>query len=200
MARPRVNAMNFVDSHINSDISCYTSLMRTITQKDFDEILKNSDLKPRAKSELRFVKSVAAISDDWSDYELVSISDRTNDKGVLLVELGNDLFLAQYEISRRIIDYKTGRGRAIICDFCYTWQPGTNAASIVFTHAKTKHKVGFLCCGDLMCSKHVRTLTKASVVSRAQLRENMSNENRVVRLRDRLSHKIHQLELLPVVL
>lgn len=172
--------------------------MRTITQKDFDEILTNSDLKPRVKSELKFVKSTATMGDNWSDYELVAISDRTDDKGVLLFELDDTLFLGYYELSRKIVDHKTGRGRAIICDFCYTWQPGTNAASIVFTHAKTKRKVGFLCCGDLLCSKHVRTLTKASIVSRSQLRESMSNDERVIRLRERLSHKIQQLELTPI--
>lgn len=177
---------------------CYTGCMRRLSQSEFESVLSNSGLKPRLKTELKFFKSAAHVSGAWEEYELLAITDRTGDKGVLLLEPDNELFLVQYEISRRIIDYKTGRARAIICDFCYTWQPGSNAASIVFMDAKTKHKVGFLCCGDLECSRHVRTLSKAALVSRAQLRENISNEDRVSRLKRRLQTKIDQLGLSPV--
>jgi hypothetical protein len=171
--------------------------MRTITQSHFNELLQESAIKAKVKTELKFVRSVADLG-DWSIYELVGISDRTGDKGVLLVQPYEELYLVEYAISRRIIDYNTGRGRAIICDFCYTWQPGSNAASITFTHATTKHKVSFLCCGDLLCSRHVRSLTPAALVSRSQLREDMSNEDRVARLKDRLLVKIRQLELTAV--
>lgn len=98
---------------------------------------------------------------------------------------------------KKVIDFKTGRRRAIICDFCYTWQPGSNAASITFS-TNAKRKIRFMCCADLKCSQHVRTLTKASIVSRTQLRENMTNETRVLRLKQRLKEKIGQLDLLAV--
>ncbi len=172
--------------------------MRTLSQDEFKELIKTTDLKLKIKADLRFIKSVEALRDDWSNYELVAISDRTGDKGVLLLQPYDELHIAQYELSRRIIDSKTGRSRAIICDFCYTWQPGSNAASISFTHAATKHKVRFLSCGDLLCSDHVRSTTKASQVSRSQLRENMSTEDRLDRLKRRLSAKISQLKLPPI--
>ena len=98
-----------------------------------------------------------------------------------------------------MIDSATGRYRAIICDFCYTWQPGSNAASITFKQAVTNNSIRWLCCVDLDCSRHVRTLTKASVVSRAQLREDITNEGRVLRLKQRLIEKIDQLSLPSVV-
>ena len=171
--------------------------MRTFTQDSFAELLKTADIKPRLKSELKFIKSTEDLLDDWSEYELIAISDRTNDKGILLLEPEEDLYIVQYELSRKVIDFKTGRRRAIICDFCYTWQPGSNAASITFS-TNSKRKIRFMCCADLKCSQHVRTLTKAAVVSRTQLRENMTNETRVLRLKQRLKEKIGQLDLLAV--
>lgn len=172
--------------------------MKTFSQEDFNSLLQMADIKPRLKRELKFVSSTANLADDWADYELVTITDRTGDRGVLLLQPGDNLYLAPYELSRRIIDSKTGRARAIICDFCYTWQPGSNAASIIFTNKGAKHSVGFLCCGDLSCSQHVRTATKASVVSRAQLRESLNNEERIARLKSKLMIKIEQLGLQPI--
>lgn len=169
--------------------------MKTLSQNEFNDTLQQIDIKPRFKKELKFVASTAHLLVDWSTYELISIADRTGNAGVLLLCPEDSLFVVQYEISRRIVDSGTGRDRAIICDFCYTWQPGSNAASITFTHTRTKHSIRLLCCGDLDCSQHVRTATKASVVSRSQLRENMTNEDRVTRLKLRLTKIIDQLNL-----
>lgn len=169
--------------------------MRTLNQEEFSHILQQVDIKPRLKKELKFISSTSHLPEDWSSYELVAIADRNGDKGVLLLQPEDTLYIAQYELSRRIIDSSTGRGRAIICDFCYTWQPGSNAASITFTHTDTKHKIRFLCCGDLACSQHVRTATKASVVSRAQLREDLSDDDRIARLKAKLLKKIEHLNL-----
>lgn len=175
--------------------------MRTLDLDSFNALLKNSDIKPRIKRELKFVKSTENLMEDWSHYELVAISDRTNDKGVLLLEPDNDLYIVQYELSRKVIDSKSGRRRAIICDFCYTWQPGSNAASITFSLTDATRKIRFICCADLQCSQHVRSLTKSSITSRVQLPENMTNESRVLRLKEKLRGKIIQLELsvVPVV-
>jgi hypothetical protein len=173
--------------------------MRTFNQEQFGLILQQVDMKPRLKKELKFVNSIAHLSEDWSDYELIAITDRTGNKGVLVLQPEDALYVTPYELSRRIIDSKTGRGRAIICDFCYTWQPGSNAASITFTHPGTKHLIRFLCCGDLACSQHVRTATKASVVSRTQIREDLSDDDRIARLKTRLTKKIEQLGLAAIV-
>ena len=169
--------------------------MKTLNAQTFNHILKQADIKPRFKKELRFVSSVRGLADDWSEYELISITDRTGDAGVLLLQPSDRIFIVQYELSRRIVDAGTGRDRAVICDFCYTWQPGSNAASITFNSSPTKHSVRLLCCADLNCSEHVRTMTKASKLSRTQLRENMTDESRVARLKQRLTKVIDQLEL-----
>ena len=169
--------------------------MKTLSHKEFDHILQQVDIKPRLKKELKFISSTSHLAGNWSDYELIAIADRTGNKGVLLLQPEDTLYITPYELSQRIIDSSTGRGRAIICDFCYTWQSGSNAASITFTHIYNGHKIRFLCCGDLACSQHVRTVTKASVVSRTQLRENLLNEDRIARLKTKLTNKIEQLGL-----
>lgn len=75
--------------------------MRTFTQDSFVELLKTADIKPRLKSELKFVKSTEDLLDDWSEYEVIAISDRTNDKGILLLEPEEDLYIVQYELSKK---------------------------------------------------------------------------------------------------
>lgn len=174
---------------------CYTLNMQTLSQEQFNRLLKTATIRPRLKADIRFVKSIEKLPDDWSDLEIVAISDKTGDKGILLLQPENDLYIVEYELSRKIADSSTGRMRAVICDFCYTWQSGSNAASILFTIPDSKSKIGFLCCGDLRCSDHVRTLTKASLLSRSQLREDMTNEDRVERLRRRLAEKVERLGL-----
>lgn len=169
--------------------------MKTLTQPEFTQLVNQAPIKPRLKKDLKFVASTANLPEDWSEYELIAITDRTGDKGVLLLQPDEGLYIAQYELSRRIIDANTGRSRAVICDFCYTWQPGSGAASITFTQTGGKHSVRFLCCGDLNCSQHVRTATKASLVSRSQLRESLDNDERINRLRTRLTSTIDQLGL-----
>lgn len=167
--------------------------MKTLNQNSFDTLLQDAGIKSRLRKDLKFVASTAHLIDSWSEYELLCIADRTNDKGVLLLQPASTLFVAPYELSRTIVDSKTGRQRAIICDFCYTWQPGSNAASITFTHPDDKRHIRFLCCGDLKCSQHVRTITSASIVSRSQLRENLSNEDRVERLKMKITELIDHI-------
>lgn len=171
--------------------------MITLDGEQFGNLLKASELRPRFKLELKFVASTQQLPDSWIDIELLAITDRTGDKGLLLLQPADDLYIVPYALSRSIVDSTTGRARAIICDFCYTWQPGSNAASVTFSPPRSKNTVRFLCCGDLDCSSHVRTTTKAALVSRSQLRETMTNEDRITRLKSKLERYIAQLELTP---
>jgi hypothetical protein len=81
--------------------------MKTLSQDDFNELLERTDIKPRLKRELRFVSSTSKLDADWSGYELISITDRTGDRGVLLIQPNDKLYIAPYELSRRIVDSKT---------------------------------------------------------------------------------------------
>jgi hypothetical protein len=156
--------------------------MRSISSEQFYDTLKLANgIKPRLKRELRFVTSTENITqDDWHDLELVSITDRSGLNGVLLLELDANLYILSYELSRRISD-QTGRSKPVICDICRTWQAGSSSATITFRKdPRSYSSTTYLCCADLACSRHVRTKTYASVTSRAQLHEDLTNEQRLL--------------------
>ncbi len=174
--------------------------MRKLDLEQFNQMMNLSSVKPKLKRELKFVTSTAGMADeDWRDAELVAIKDRTGNKGVLVVEIDSGTYVLPYSLNRITPSSKTGRASAIICDFCMTWQSGTRAGSILFTNVRNATvDAGFLCCEDLACSKHVRTKTDASKISRAQVREDMDNDMRVARLKARLEDLMKSLQVSPV--
>lgn len=174
--------------------------MKALNLEQFNQLIAEAQLKPRQKRELRFINSTSAMTaEDWHEAELLGITDRTGNKGILLLAPDDDIYVLPYELSRGIGNRQTGRAQPIICDFCRTWQGGSNAGSISFRKDKQSlNSVGFLCCGDLACSQHVRTKTSASRTSRAQLHEDLTNEQRVERLKGRLRKIIADLGLAPI--
>jgi len=172
--------------------------MRKLTLETFNEAIALSGIKTRLKNDLRFVQSTENISnDEWRDRELLAITDRNGNKGVLLVSLDDDFYILPYELKSGITSSTTGRSQSIICDFCQTWQYGNKAGSIIFAKDRTS-SVSYLCCEDLKCSMHVRTKTPESHTSRAQLRENISIEERVERLKVRMREFISTLPVKPI--
>lgn len=175
--------------------------MKRLEQEQFNQLIAQTQIKPRLKREVRFVVSTSDMTDeDWDETELLSITDRSGNKGVLLLVPDEDIYILPYELTRGLASRQTGRAQPIICDFCRTWQAGSNVGSISFqTDKQSLNSVGFLCCADLACSKHVRTKTSVSITSRAQLRENLTNEQRIERLKNRLRQIVRDLGLEPVV-
>lgn len=175
--------------------------MKKLDLNQFTALLTAAPIKPRLKREVRFVASTADMDDrDWQETELLPITDRSGNKGVLLIELESGLYFLPYELSRGITS-KTGRAQPIICDFCRTWQTGSRSGSIIFPKDSRGAKaVGFLCCADLECSRHVRSKTAAAKTSRSQLREDLTDEQRVERLQGRLQEIIERLEVSPISL
>ncbi|HJP81845.1 MAG TPA: FBP domain-containing protein [Candidatus Saccharimonadales bacterium] len=164
----------------------------------FDRLIAEASIKPRLKRELRFMASTEWMTKhDWLETELLAIADRSGNKGVLLLAPDDDLYILPYERSRGLAGQKSGRTQPIICDFCRTWQSG-GAGSITFTKDRsTVNSVSYLCCADLECSRNVRTKTAAATVSRAQLREDLTDLQRVERLKGRLRELIARFELSP---
>lgn len=152
--------------------------MNAITRTEFDQLALT--LKPRLRRELRF--SPETIT-DWGDRDFIVITNKQGNEGVLVVPF-EPVAILPFAISRREPNSK-GRVEAIICDICATWQRGTHSGVITFT-ASPIRTVSFLCCGDLQCSLHVRDKTPAAILSRAQLREHISPDDRIARLRQRL--------------
>jgi hypothetical protein len=168
--------------------------MQALDREQLTQLLKAQRVRPRLVRDLRFVPEEIT---DWHNRELLAISTRSGAAGVLLIETGQS-YVLPYELTTKIADKTTGRTKAVICDFCYTWQRGSNAARITFLRPSDSHSFTFLCCADLACSLHVRNLTPQASLSRSQLREDLSPAQRVQRLREKLDGLIALLDYPPL--
>lgn len=157
--------------------------MKALTRDD----IANQPMKPRLKRELRFVPEEIS---GWEDRDFIAVMNRAQSEGVLIAELG-ERYVAPFRLQKRSANSQ-GRVEAIICDFCATWQRGSN--SFVISFQKEKGSVSFLCCGDLLCSFHVREKTLESKLSRMQLRETISVEGKIRRLRNRLQRILQEVK------
>jgi hypothetical protein len=169
--------------------------MRSITVTQLHELAKAAGVKKRLLQELRFLPENVA---DWSELEYLPVYDRSQAKGLLIIEIDSGLYLTPFELSRGIGDQSTGRLKPIICDLCFTWQGGGNAGRITATRKSDQHVISYLCCADLRCSDHVRTKTTAAQRSRTQLREDLNNEQRAERLKQKLQGFVDNLGLQPI--
>lgn len=162
----------------------YSNGMNAITRGELTQLLTGATIKPRLKRELRFVPE--AIT-DWEARDFIAVTNKSHTEGVLVAPF-EKVYIVPFHLQPRKAN-QLGRIEAIICDFCATWQRGSNSAVITFP--KEKSSVTFLCCADLLCSLHVRDKTTASTLSRTQLREHNSIEDRVNRLKDRLGQIVN---------
>lgn len=160
--------------------------MKQITRDQFDALVKQAGIKPRLRRDVRFVPDEVQR---WTDRELLAIPTKSGNAGVLLIELIGKLHVLPYELLARVAD-ATGRAKPITCDFCHTWQRGGNAGRITFTRTGDMHTFTFLCCADLACSLHVRGKTPAALLSRTQLHEDLTTEQRITRLGQKLDRLI----------
>lgn len=174
--------------------------MKKLTLNQFNDMLELSVVKPRLKRELKFTASTSQVADeDWEGLELLSVKDKSGNKGVLIVDISSGTYILPYELHKIAASSTTGRPSPIVCDICMTWQSGSRAGSISFTQIRNSTtNITFLCCEDLLCSKHVRTLTDASKISRAQLREDVDDSQRVSRLNQRLESLTVALKAVPI--
>jgi len=156
--------------------------MQQLTANEFDVLLQQAKIKPRLRRDIRFTLNAIA---DWEDRELLAISTKSGREGVVAIELDSNVSVIPYELLARVAD-TTGRSKPITCDFCHTWQRGGNAGRITFTRKSDGHTLTFLCCADLQCSLHVRGKTPQALLSRTQLHEDLTTEQRIERLRHKL--------------
>lgn len=154
--------------------------MNAITREQFTELVVS--IKPRLRRELRFTPEFII---DWQDRDFLVITNKQGNEGVMIVPFA-DFAVLPFVIDRRKPN-AAGRVEAIICDICATWQRGTHSAVITFTPSSDR-SVSFLCCGDLKCSLHVRGKTPAAILSRAQIREQLTPDERIERLMRRLTN------------
>lgn len=155
--------------------------MHALAPTLLDDLVKQGILKRKYALDLKFAP--AEIS-NWHERDFLAVTDRHCSKGVIIAEL-DTLFKVPFSLQSRRPSSMTGRTEAIICDFCSTWQRGSNSAVITFDLG-SKSSRSYLCCADLMCSLHVRDLTTQAALSRTQLREQVTPIRRIERLRENL--------------
>lgn len=150
--------------------------MKPIIRDEFVALIKKARIKSRLVRDLRFVPEEIS---DWEARDFLAVMTKSGAEGAFMTP---DHRIKPFELHRRVA--KSGRVTPIICEFCSTWQRGSNSAIITFT---TKcGGISHLVCWDLMCSFHVRDMTTASKLSRVQLREDITPEQRVQRLQTKL--------------
>jgi hypothetical protein len=169
--------------------------MEKLDRSQFSVLLKKQRIKPRLVRELRFVPEDIA---SWDDLELLAITTRSKSEGLLLVQI-DDFYVIPYELAIGLKDNTTGRSRPVVCDFCYTWQQGGKVGRITFRRISDDHTFTYLCCADLQCSQHVRNKTAEATLSRAQLHEDITVEQRITRLRVKIGNVIKTLGVQPVL-
>ncbi|MNH50548.1 hypothetical protein D3C73_21740 [compost metagenome] len=162
--------------------------MQQITKSTLESLLDEFGIKKKLRSELKFISDRVM---DWSERDFVAITDRHRSQGVLIAEL-NTLHVIPFRFQARKASSMTGRIEAVICDFCSTWQRGSNSAVITFDRSDRSSR-SYLCCADLLCSLHVRDLTTQAKLSRTQLREQMTPVRRIERLRANLDRIIFEI-------
>ena len=172
--------------------------MQFIDQPAFMALIKQTKLRPSLRKKLRYPEGLTL--DDWNDRELFAISARNAPEGILLIATDVGLYATHYLLNTRMSDPKTGKSKSIICDFCCTWQSGGNAATITFPHPAKDGSISLLCCADIDCSAHTRIRTNAAILSKSQLPENITPEQRIARLNTRLTKLCETLELEPKVI
>ena len=151
--------------------------MIVLTRHEFATRVKMAGIKPRLRRILRYVPE-EIITPEQRDF--LAVTDKSGSEGVLIY--GEQT--VSFELVPRAAK-SSGSVAAIICDICATWRRGPESATIAFAKS-ARTTVSYLVCADLDCSLHVRALTNAGVVSRSQIREDITPEKRVVRLTTRL--------------
>ena len=174
--------------------------MNRLSVEQFEAILKDAPIKPRFKRDIKFRLSTEHMdAATWGETELLPAWNKSKNGGILLIQVADELFLVSFDATRATVD-ATGRSKPVICDLCYTWQPSSGGGFVTFYPDKsTGNSLSLLCCLDLRCSDNVRTKTSAGLTSRTQLREHMTNEDRVERLRQKVRNFIDRIAIEPVV-
>jgi hypothetical protein len=151
--------------------------MYKITREEFAERIAVGRIKLRLRKVLRFVPEEIS---EWDSRDFLAVTDKAGNEGVLIYQ---DL-TAPFTLSPRVAR-SGGRVAAIICDICATWRRGPESAVLTLPKGDSR-SVSYLVCADLDCSLHVRGMTDAGILSRSQIREDITPDRRVERLRERL--------------
>lgn len=152
--------------------------MHRITREEFAERVVAARIKSRLRKVLRFVPEEIT---EWDSRDFLAVTDKAGNEGVLMYQDTTVPFMLSPRVAR-----SGGRVAAIICDICATWRRGPESAVLTLPKGDSI-SVSYLVCADLDCSLHVRGMTAAGILSRSQIREDITPDRRKERLRERLT-------------
>jgi hypothetical protein len=153
--------------------------MILIPKERFDETLVSHSVRQSSNASKHY---------EWNDYslilpedtELIAFFSRTKNRGVIFTDTALGIHTLSFEISKKAVS-KSGTTKPSICDLCFTQRSNGDVRYISFYRAdiaeSRQRPISWLCCVDLLCSAHVRNMTHASLISRAQLRETELNKD-----------------------
>jgi hypothetical protein len=152
--------------------------MHKVAREEFAERARQARIKPRLRKILRFVPEEIT---DWEARDFIALTDKSGNEGVLLYQDETVSFTLSPRVARA-----GGQVAAVICDICATWRRGPESAVLTLPKGDNR-SVSYLVCADLQCSLHVRGMTDAGILSRSQIREDITPDRRIERLRERLA-------------
>lgn len=152
--------------------------MHKVAREEFAERVRQARIKPRLRKILRFVPEEIT---DWEARDFIAVTDKSGNEGVLLYQDETVPFTLSPRVARA-----DGQVAAVICDICATWRRGPESAVLTLPKGDNR-SVSYLVCADLQCSLHVHGMTDAGILSRSQIREDITPDRRIERLRERLA-------------
>lgn len=155
--------------------------MHKLIREEFTERIVSARIKPRLRKVLRFVPEEIS---NWEERDFLAVTDKSGNEGVLIYQEATVPFALSPRVARA-----GGQVAAIICDICATWRRGPESAVLTLDKGE-RRSVSFLVCADLDCSLHVRGMTDVGMLSRSQIREDITPDRRKERLRERLTEMI----------
>ncbi len=158
--------------------------MKRLTNDELASIIKQSNLSSSLKRKLK----ISTDDIDWQDCNFILIKEKSVSKGVLIYAHGDEYYVLRYSLSPLPTSPVTGKRSVIICDFCSTWHGSSSSTSVTFdiSGAHKGTSLSFLCCRELACNENVRNKTNIAHLSRAHVRENISDEERIERFINKL--------------
>ncbi len=162
--------------------------MKRLTNEELVSIIKQSTISSSLKRKLK----IATDDVEWRDSNFILIKEKSPTKGVLVYQDNANYYVLRYQLSPLPVSPITGKRSVIICDFCSTWHGSGTSSSVTFDVSAIKDgtSLSFLCCRELACNDNVRNKTNTAHLSRAHLRENISDEERIERFINNLNKLI----------
>lgn len=163
--------------------------MQKLDISTYKRLIEHTVMPKRVQRELIFRPE----SYDWDASDFITVTNKTRAEGLFIFG-GNDTPIGFYFKLRDVVADATGKRKPYICDFCSTWLRPSRSSIITFILAPGESRsVSYRCCHTIECSLNVRTLTKDTLYSRVQLRENLSEEERLARFQNKLQKVARRL-------